>query len=242
MKCLKQCLLILASCMWIIPAAFAQDAELSKDHKAMGKAFAANAATMELLRLIEQKGDDADLKNVAAELMTQHTRVEQELRALSARRGFVEDREQMEKAMEKIEKWREKPGGQEWDADAAEELKDMYKDGMDMFDDERNKVSDPEVKNMMTSLLENERQYLATVDRLKEQTKKPWKKTDEKPWKEEDSGEDLTEAEEKALKANKKAWKSIESENAGDAARSEKKHRKADKKLRKMEEKMTDGK
>ena len=241
MKKVTKYLLAFITGLLIAPGGFAQG-DLSKDHKAMGKAIAANTATMELLRLVEEKAHDDGLKNVAADLLSRHMRVEQQLKNLFERRGFDENREQMEKAMEKIGKWREKPAGQEWDSDAAEELADMYKDGMDMFDNERNKVADPEVKNMLSDMLLNTREYLAVVDRLKEQTKKPWKKKDDKPWKEEDSKEGLSDSDEKALKANKKAWKSIESDDAGDAEKSEKKHRKADKKIRKMEEKMAEGK
>jgi predicted outer membrane protein len=234
-------LVAVIAALLIAPAAFAQT-DLTKDRKAMAKAMAANTATVELLRMVGVKGQDEDFRNVAAALMSRHLHIDRELKALSERRGFSEDPAQMEKALEKIEKWRDKPGGQEWDSDVAEELADMYKDGIDMFDNERNKVEDPEVKNMLTSMHHNGREYLPTVDRLKEQTKKTWKKTDERPWKEEDSKEGLTDSEEKTLKANKKAWKSIESDNNGDAAKSEKKHRKADKKIRKMEEKTAEGK
>jgi len=152
-----------------IPAGNEKDAKFLSDLRLM------NDYELQLMELIFKKGNHRALKNAAQQMFEEHQKLDGTLSSYAQSHRYGNDPDESAKATEKANKWRQKKGGMEWDADIIEELIDIHKDGIDMLEDALTDVNDEQLKDLMNEELPILKQHLKMLQPLKETIKKPWK-------------------------------------------------------------------
>lgn len=146
-----------------------EDAKFFSDLRLM------NAYELQLMEIILKKGNHRALKDAAQKMLEEHRVLDQRLATYAQETGLGNDADEAAKGNEKANKWRQKKGGMEWDADIIEELIDVHKDGIDMLQDAVTDVENPELKNIMNEAIPTMESHLEMLIPLKETVKKPWK-------------------------------------------------------------------
>ncbi|HRO42793.1 MAG TPA: DUF4142 domain-containing protein [Flavipsychrobacter sp.] len=146
-----------------------------KDAKFLSDLRLMNSYELQLMEMILKKGNHRALKNAAQHMLEDHHKLEQRVNQYAKTKAYGNDPDEASKTTEKANKWRQKKGGKEWDADIIEELIDVHKDGIDMLEDAVTDVRDDELKALMTEALPSLKKHLDMLEPLKETVKKPWK-------------------------------------------------------------------
>jgi len=152
-----------------MPAGNEKDAKFLSDLRLM------NTYELQLMELILKKGNHRALKDVAQHMLEDHQKLNMRVTAYARSKMYGNDPDEQSKTIEKVNKWRQKKGGMEWDADIIEELIDVHKDGIDMLEDAISDVKDDELKTVMNDALPAMKMHLEMLEPLKETIKKPWK-------------------------------------------------------------------
>ena len=146
-----------------------------KDAKYFSDVLQMNSYELQLMELILKKGNHRALRDAVQRMLEDHQKLDARLREYAAGHpvGNIDITAQV---LEKANKWRQKKGGMEWDADVIEELIDLHKDGVDMMQDSHNDVQDEALKMIINETLPVLQSHQQELKALKETVKKPWKK------------------------------------------------------------------
>lgn len=152
-----------------VPDGEKKEAKLFSDLQQM------NNYELQLMELILKKGDHRALKDAAQRMLEDHQKLDARLKDYGSTRAFSRA-EANAQAQEKANKWRQKKGGMEWDADIIEELIDMHKDGIDVMQNARDDIKDDALMMLINETLPVLQSHEKMLASLKETVKKPWKK------------------------------------------------------------------
>ena len=142
-----------------------------KDQKFFSDLRLTNTYELEMMELILKKANHRGLRDAARTILQDHRKLEAELVRYAREKQYAPNDGDAAKTNEKINKWRQKPGGMEWDADVAEELVDVHKDGIDMLEDAQGDAKDEALKRLMGRALPALRTHLQILEPLKDQMK-----------------------------------------------------------------------
>lgn len=147
----------------------------AKDAKFVSDMMEANTYEVKLMELILKKGNHRDLKNAAQTMLEDHSNMLERLTVYASKKHYGINAEDVADMNEKVAKWEAKNGGMEWDADLVEELNDIHKDGIDMLQDAKTDVRDPELVTIIGDTLPILQRHQKALASLKDEVKKPWK-------------------------------------------------------------------
>ena len=147
-------------------------AAYEKDAKILSDVMAMNSYNIHLMKIIEQKSQNAELKQNSSQMLPFYLALDGQLTAFANKQTLNIESEKKEKIAEKVAKWDAKKPGAEWERDMAEELVDVNKDGVDMLQDAQTKVESPELKKMIDLALQKIPANLDALTLIKEKTKK----------------------------------------------------------------------
>lgn len=142
--------------------------ETEKDAQFVVDAVAANYAEIRLAETAEKYATDKEVKELAAMLKTQHTKLLDDLKKYATSKVISIPTEETNKDENKAEDLKEK---KDFDKKWCAEMKDMHEKTIKKFEDESNDAYDPELKNLAATALPEIRKHydkiVACHDRLK---------------------------------------------------------------------------
>jgi len=147
------------------------DSDIKKDAK-----FAVNAADggmleVELGKLAESKGSSKVVKDFAKHLIADHSKANEELKALALSKSISLPEALSEKNQKKYDKLNEKSGA-EFDKDFIDLMVSDHKDDIDLFEKEAEKGNDPELKSFASGKLPTLKHHLQMAEDAKAALKK----------------------------------------------------------------------
>lgn len=125
----------------------------------------ANAEEMAWLRAGIELGTDAELKTHAQHMMTDHEKMDTEMRAYATKKNLdlsdVDTEHKVDLGDRK---------GADWDEEWADEIADMHRKTIRKFERAENYAEDAELKGMVTNTLPTLRGHLEMADALEKKT------------------------------------------------------------------------
>jgi len=153
-------------------------AELSRgDTKFLQKAAVSGMLEIEASKLAQERAQSQEVKDFAKMMVTDHTKVGEELKALASTKNVTLPSELPRSERNTIKDLTEKTG-HDFDEEYAEEIAvDAHKDAVDEFEDAAEDAKDPEVKAFAAKTLPALKAHLAKGEALKDAVDK----MDDKP-------------------------------------------------------------
>ena len=147
------------------------DSDIKKDAK-----FAVNAADggmleVEVGKLAASKGSSKVVKDFAKHLVEDHSKANEELKALALSKSISLPEALSEKNQKKYDKLNEKSGA-EFDKDFIDLMVSDHKDDIDLFEKEADKGNDPELKSFAAGKLPTLKHHLQMAEDAKAALKK----------------------------------------------------------------------
>lgn len=148
-----------------------EDSDIKKDAK-----FAVNAADggmleVELAALAQKNGSSKVVKDFSKHIMEDHTKANEELKALALSKSISLPTALSEKNLNKVDKLSKKTGS-EFDKDYIDFMISDHKDDIDLFEKEAEKGNDPELKAFAAGKLPTLKHHLQMAEDAKEALKK----------------------------------------------------------------------
>ena len=147
------------------------DSDIKKDAK-----FAVNAADggmleVEVGKLAASKGSSKVVKDFGKHLVEDHSKANEELKALALSKSISLPEALSEKNQKKYDKLNEKSGA-EFDKDFIDLMVSDHKDDIDLFEKEAEKGNDPELKSFASGKLPTLKHHLQMAEDAKAALKK----------------------------------------------------------------------
>lgn len=147
------------------------DSDIKKDAK-----FAVNAADggmmeVEAGKLAQTKGSSKIVKDFGKHLEMDHSKANEELKAIALSKTIALPEALSEKNQKKIDKLNEK-SGHDFDKEFIDLMVSDHKDDIDLFEKEADKGNDPEVKAFASSKLPTLKHHLQMAEEAKDALKK----------------------------------------------------------------------
>jgi putative membrane protein len=135
----------------------------SKDRDFMMEAAKGGMEEVEMGKMAEQKGQSAEVKKVGQTMVTDHSKANNELMALAAKKGVK---------LDTSHKMNEKMGGSNFDQEyLADMVKDHQKD-IAAFENEAKNGTDPDIKSWARKTLPTLKKHLKMVQDAQSKMKK----------------------------------------------------------------------
>jgi putative membrane protein len=147
-----------------------EDSDIKKDAK-----FAVNAADggmleVEVGKLAESKGASKVVKDFGKHLVQDHSKANDELKAIALSKSISLPEALSEKNQKKYDKLNEKSGA-EFDKEFIDLMVSDHKDDIDLFEKEADKGNDPELKNFAAGKLPTLKHHLQMAEDAKKALK-----------------------------------------------------------------------
>ena len=126
-------------------SAFAAEVD-NDDREFLEKAAASGQLEIEASKLAQQQAEHADVKAFAEMMVTDHTAVDKELKALAGTKGVQLPTGMAKKTESALEDLRDKKGA-DFDEEYAEKIAvDAHEEAVDLFEDASEDAKDPDIK------------------------------------------------------------------------------------------------
>ncbi len=147
-----------------------EDKDLEKDADFIVEAVAANYAEIHLAQQALGRSQDAEAQKMATMLVTDHTKVLNELKAYASKNGIVLPVEETDKAKKDEQKLSEKDA-EDFDKKWCSELIDAHQNTIDKFEKRVDRTEDPELKTWISNTLPSLKMHLQMLKDHKEKIK-----------------------------------------------------------------------
>lgn len=148
---------------------FASDS-LEDDSKRVVKAYNDGLYEVKASAAAKTKATNADVKKIAAMMVTAHTKLNGNLKALAAKKSFTLPESIEQGAQNDIDKIGEKTG-LDFDKAYVDDLVDKHEKAISMFEKSADKAEDPDVKKAFADALPELRAHLEHAKTLQEKLK-----------------------------------------------------------------------
>lgn len=142
-----------------------------EDAEFVAEAVAGNYAEVQLAQLASQKSNDAEVKNIAQMLESEHSKALQELQNMAQAKNISLPAEPTEEQKRTVENLREEEEIDEFNREWCNALVDKHQKTIDMYEDNMERTEDAELKSWINSTLPALRTHLeqlkACQDKLK---------------------------------------------------------------------------
>jgi putative membrane protein len=136
-------------------------ASLAREEDFVSDVIEANAEELALLREGSRKGTDPELKSQAQEMITDHEKLDKQIRAYANKNNF---------RLEGVDTTStvniNKKSGNEWDEEWADEVGDRHRAMIRRFDRAQNRIQDAELKEIINGGLPSMRSHLDKTEKL----------------------------------------------------------------------------
>lgn len=120
-------------------------------------------------KVAQQKGSSNDIKNLGSMMVTDHTAMNEKVKALAAKKNIQLPDSLSTDDMDKIRN--NKKTGADFDKDYANEMVDDHEKDIKKFEDAANNAKDPEIKALANEALPKLRHHLEMSKAAKEKVK-----------------------------------------------------------------------
>jgi putative membrane protein len=138
-----------------------RSASLAREEDFVSDVIEANAEELALLRQGSNKGTDPALKSQAQEMISEHEKIDRDMRAYANKNNFRLDGIDTT-SMININK----KSGNEWDEEWADEVGDRHRAMIRRFDRAQNRIHDTELKGIISEALPSMRSHLDKTEKL----------------------------------------------------------------------------
>lgn len=145
---------------------FATDS-LEDDSKRVVRAYSDGLYEVKASEAAKTKATDADVKKIAAMMVTAHNKLNKQLVDLAKKKSFTLPETIEQGQLDDINKTGEKTG-LDFDKAYVDDLVDKHEKAIDMFEKSADKSNDPDVKKAFTDALPELRAHLEHAKTLKE--------------------------------------------------------------------------
>lgn len=139
----------------------------TEDAKFATEAASGGLAEVELGKLAEQKASDAKVKAFGAMMVKDHSKANEELKALAAKKNIALPTAPAEEKQKKMQEISAKTGA-DFDKAYVEEMLADHKKDVTLFEEASNKVQDPEMKQFIDKTLPVLRTHLDHIQKIAE--------------------------------------------------------------------------
>uniref|UniRef100_F4CBR8 Outer membrane protein-like protein n=1 Tax=Sphingobacterium sp. (strain 21) TaxID=743722 RepID=F4CBR8_SPHS2 len=139
----------------------------TEDAKFATEAASGGLAEVELGKLAEQKASDAKVKEFGAMMVKDHSKANEELKALAAKKNIALPAAPAEEKQKKMQEISAKTGA-DFDKAYVEEMLADHKKDVTLFEEASNKVQDPEMKQFIDKTLPVLRTHLDHIQKIAE--------------------------------------------------------------------------
>lgn len=124
----------------------------------MTKAASGGMMEVELGNLAQEKAQHADVKSFGQMMVTDHTKANEELKALAASKGITLPDSMSQDHMDRITELREKTGA-DFDNAYMDLMVEDHQEDVDLFEDASQNLEDPEAKSFASKTVATLRQH-----------------------------------------------------------------------------------
>lgn len=142
-----------------------------KDAQFVADAVAGNFAEIEMAKLASQKSTNAQVKEVAAFLETEHTKLLGALQTLATSKSISVPSDKSEDAQKKIDDMVKEEDQKDFNKEWCKEMTDKHEKTIKDFEDRAEKTEDAEIKALITETLPHLRAHLDKVKACEESIK-----------------------------------------------------------------------
>ncbi|MFD2965433.1 MULTISPECIES: DUF4142 domain-containing protein [Olivibacter] len=139
----------------------------TEDAKFATEAASGGLAEVELGKLAEQKASDAKVKEFGAMMVKDHSKANEELKALAAKKNIALPAAPAEEKQKKMQEISAKTGA-DFDKAYVEEMLADHKKDVTLFEEASNRVQDPEMKQFIDKTLPVLRTHLDHIQKIAE--------------------------------------------------------------------------
>ena len=147
-----------------------EDNDLENDADFVAQTVAANYAEIQFAQLASQRSNSAEVKAVAKQLVADHTKVLNELKALAQKKAISIPVEAEDKDKRKIERFYDE-AGKDFNKKWTKEMIDKHEKSIDRFEKRSEKTEDAELKAFTNKTLPHLRMHLDKLNAVHEKIK-----------------------------------------------------------------------
>lgn len=160
--------LAIATSVMLVPTASADDSPLNHTDKSfLEDSYKGGVTEIESAKMAEQKTANPDVKAFAEKLVADHTKANNELKAMADSKKVAVEGGTSLKDQSKGKSLDAKTGGDFDKAFIDDQIKDHKKD-IEAFEKEANEAKDTDVKNLANKLLPTLKEHLSTAESIQE--------------------------------------------------------------------------
>ncbi len=137
----------------------------------MTKAASGGMMEVELGKLAAQKAQRKEVKDFGNMMVTDHTKVNEELKKLAQQKNIMLPDSMSESHMDHVKELRDKTGA-DFDKAYMDLMVSDHEEDVDMFQSAADEMQDPEVKNFATTTVVSLRQHLDRAKQVKDMVNK----------------------------------------------------------------------
>lgn len=141
-----------------------------EDREFVNKAARGGELEVRLGREVSQKASSPDVKAFAKRMVTDHTKANDELKELAAKKGLALPAELDKDHQEKLDEM-SKLSGNKLDREYADDMVEDHEEDVDEFRDAAKEVKDPDLRAFIDKTLPVLEDHLAAAKQLKAKTK-----------------------------------------------------------------------
>jgi len=147
-----------------------EDNDMENDADFVAKTVAANYGEIKFAELASQKSDNAEVKALARQLVTDHTKVLGELKTLASSKAITVPTEEEDDDRRKTERFYDE-SGKDFNKKWAKEMIDKHEKSINRFEKRYEKTEDAELKAFIDKTLPHLRMHLEKLNALHEKIK-----------------------------------------------------------------------
>ncbi len=149
----------------------AMEDEMTDMSDFMTKAASGGMMEVELGKLAAQKAQSKEVKDFGNMMVTDHTKVNEELKKLAQQKNIMLPDSMSESHMDHVKELRDKTGA-DFDKAYMDLMVSDHEGDVDMFQSAADEMQDPEVKNFATTTVVSLRQHLDRAKQVKDMVNK----------------------------------------------------------------------
>ncbi len=149
----------------------AMEDEMTDMSDFMTKAASGGMMEVELGKLAAQKAQSKEVKDFGNMMVTDHTKVNEELKKLAQQKNIMLPDSMSESHMDHVKELRDKTGA-DFDKAYMDLMVSDHEEDVDMFQSAADEMQDPEVKNFATTTVVSLRQHLDRAKQVKDMVNK----------------------------------------------------------------------
>lgn len=147
-----------------------EDNDVEKDADFVAEAVAANYAEIKMAKLATQRSSNPEVKEIAAMLEADHTKVLNELKSLAQTKAITVPVEEEDEAKRKMERLSDEKG-EDFDKKWLEQMEDAHEKSINKFEKRAEKGEDADIKAFASKTLHHLRMHKEKIDAAQERVK-----------------------------------------------------------------------